>query len=204
MQKMVLTSVERLAHSMMNSLHHYEKMYSKFLLQQDEPFITKKALFSLVERTGKDILNEHAQNQADAEIEPEDGDQAEIDAQADAENEPEDGDQAEIDAQADAENEYEHDDPEEEVDQGDELFDLMMDGVEELNDLVSGILLKDQKISLEDINQIHSQYFDSQSLSSMMNELDTLAITESDAYVGVVERLWAQKEKLQTRSKARP
>ena len=151
----------------------------KFLLQQDEPFITKKALFSLVERTGKDILNEHAQNQADAEIEPEDGDQAEIDAQADAENE------------------YEHDDPEEEVDQGDELFDLMMDGVEELNDLVSGILLKDQKISLEDINQIHSQYFDSQSLSSMMNELDTLAITESDAYVGVVERLWAQKEKLQ-------
>ncbi len=169
----------------------------KFLLQQDEPFIFKKALFSMVERTGKGILNERAQNQADAENEPEDGDQAEIDAQADAENEYEDGDQAEIDAQADAENEHEHDNPEEAVDQGDELFDLMMDGVEELNELVSSILLKDQKISLEDINQIHSQYFDSQSLSSMMNELNTLAITESDEYVTVVERLWAEKEKLQ-------
>ena len=159
----------------------------KFLYQDDSPFSAKKALFDIVQKTGKEILNEYTQAQVDAVNAHAHDDPAEIDAPV------------EIDIQAGAENAHEHDDPEEEVDQGDELLEVVVNGLDELDDLVSNILFRDQKISLEDINQIHTQYFDSQSLRSMMTEqnpwvymlggLDKLSI--------VGERLWAQKQKLQ-------
>ena len=82
-------------------------------------------------------------------------------------------------------------------------LDMVIGELRELDDLVTRTVIRDQKISLEGINEIHKQYLDDQSFINKMGDLypedNTVNILgELDILdFPLIHRLWSQKQKLQ-------